>query len=136
MSDLGANDPTMSIRCAKCDYDVSDLAIAGVCPECALPIAESIRIASLPRMPSWLVSARVLHVLCVVAFTMGMFVDAAPQVRTLWSIELAAFGAAVACFGIFLARKSKPFGRDRLPLILTAIQAGLLLVTFQPWRLL
>jgi hypothetical protein len=37
-----------SLHCARCDYDLRTLDSAGVCPECALPIGDSVRAAAEP----------------------------------------------------------------------------------------
>ena len=41
------------LTCATCGYDLRETPADGVCPECATPVAESKRLAALPRIASW-----------------------------------------------------------------------------------
>jgi len=78
----------LAVVCVCCGYDLTGLPGAGVCPECALPIAKSLARSSLLRGadPAWL--ARTHRGLSLTAAAMRVF---------LWMI-LAALGA----FGLVL----------------------------------
>lgn len=39
--------------CHRCGYDLRVQPVDGVCPECATPVADSVRVGQLPRRPAW-----------------------------------------------------------------------------------
>jgi hypothetical protein len=49
--DQFAESPGLS--CATCGYDLRSQPAEGICPECATPVAESMRVAALPDRPEW-----------------------------------------------------------------------------------
>jgi hypothetical protein len=44
-------DAAVSLHCARCDYDLRMIDPAGACPECALPIADTLKAAAEPLAP-------------------------------------------------------------------------------------
>lgn len=42
-----------SLTCATCGYDLREHSADAVCPECATPVAESMRVAAIPLRPAW-----------------------------------------------------------------------------------
>jgi hypothetical protein len=53
MSPLAPLDTSAAIPCHACGYDVRAQSPGGVCPECNASVAESIRLAPIPRRPAW-----------------------------------------------------------------------------------
>jgi hypothetical protein len=54
MSQLSSPDlSAAAIPCHACGYDVRAQSPGGVCPECNASVAESIRLAPIPRRPAW-----------------------------------------------------------------------------------
>ncbi|HSV13114.1 MAG TPA: hypothetical protein VLI90_02560 [Tepidisphaeraceae bacterium] len=45
--------PTVTIPCYRCGYDVRAQPVNGRCPECAASVADSRRLALIPRRPAW-----------------------------------------------------------------------------------
>lgn len=41
------------LTCATCAYDLREHSAEDVCPECATPVAESMRVAAVPVRPAW-----------------------------------------------------------------------------------
>src|SRR4051794_28165912 len=66
-----------ALLCARCEYDLRTLDPAGACPECALPIAQSVFVAAEPMAPvrralrratGLLTFAAALHIAFALAF--------------------------------------------------------------------
>jgi hypothetical protein len=53
MSNVAPIDLPASIPCSRCGYDVRAQPADGICPECAASVAESRRLAPIPRRPAW-----------------------------------------------------------------------------------
>src|SRR5579862_1700266 len=73
------------LLCAKCQYELTGLPGAGVCPECGFSVIESLeaerkRLAALrPQAPVWLALGQVVHVLVFLLWLGSMVVDPAPS---------------------------------------------------------
>src|SRR5690242_9723450 len=48
-----ASDQFVALPCDRCGYDLRAHPQHGQCPECGLPVAESLKWAGIPRRPAW-----------------------------------------------------------------------------------
>ena len=97
----------ISLHCARCDYDLRTLNPAGLCPECALPIADTIDAAADPLAPDRRRIHRAANVLLasmagrviVGVFVLGyhlitrsdiVYASVASQLLNLWPVNSAA----------------------------------------------
>lgn len=116
--------PGPPLVCARCDYDLRTIAESGVCPECGLPVDDSIRVVggwTRPRLFAlrWTIWAYLLAVATWCGLAVAMLAAPTPALRRFVAVVLAVHAICI-CYAAIAGTYSS--SRQRKP-----VRAGLVL---------
>src|SRR5262245_419689 len=96
------------VRCRDCGYDIRRLARSGVCPECGLPLEDSLLGTLLPyASPVWL--RHIISGITAIQFGVILALFSFPAAVTARiGIVVAVAGAGMRCYGIWRTTEVDP----------------------------